>query len=85
MSSPSFFFCCSCGTVFEEVESDIEEWWNANDDDDDDDENKGRSLDAAKFSKWLCIEKKKYCCPEGHYGPKCKVRRGATGLKLQSG
>jgi hypothetical protein len=51
--------------MLEEVESDLEAFW----------ELQREAESEEDLDSWLCVERKKYCCPKGHYGPKCKVRR----------
>lgn len=55
----------SCATMLEEVESDLEEFW----------ELQREAERDQDLDNWLCVERKNFCCPKGHYGPKCKVKR----------
>jgi hypothetical protein len=40
-------------------EEHLEEWWRT-------------AKDVTPIRQWLCVDTLKVCCPEDHYGPKCK-------------
>lgn len=49
-----------CNWVVSEFEEDIENWYYH------------KQQIFTDFTQFLCIDKAKLCCPDDHYGPKCK-------------
>lgn len=55
----NFYIFFQCHEDHHNWEEHLEEWW-------------ALGHDKPELRQWLCEDKLKVCCPDGHYGPKCQ-------------